>query len=83
MHRHFFKIISPNLEYVQRHCNDLNNPLHFGVRKWVITRKLQSSLSKTLSLNNIFQELFNDIYYVIIIKKVLINIYHVRSFKWY
>ena len=30
MHRQFFKILSRNRDYVQTHCNDRNNPLHFA-----------------------------------------------------
>ena len=33
--------------------------------------------SKILSLNSVFQDLFNDIKYVINIKKVFIDVYHV------
>ena len=36
MHRQFFKIISQNPEYVKPHCNDLNNPLSFAFRSWMI-----------------------------------------------
>ena len=36
MHRQFFKTISQNLEYVKTYCNDLNNPLNFAIRKWMI-----------------------------------------------
>ena len=36
MHRHFFQILSQNPDYVKTHCNDLNNPLHFACRRWMI-----------------------------------------------
>ena len=36
MHRHFFKKSGQNPEYVKTHCNDLNNPLHFTCRRWMI-----------------------------------------------
>ena len=36
MHRHFFKKLSQNRDYVQTHCNDLNNPFHFACRKWYL-----------------------------------------------
>ena len=38
MHRHFFKIISQNPEYVERVCNDRNNPFHFSIRNWMINQ---------------------------------------------
>ena len=34
MHRHFFIKTSQNPDYIQAHCNDLNNPLHFACRQW-------------------------------------------------
>ena len=34
-HRQFFKILSQNSEYVKNHCNDLNNPFHFALQKWI------------------------------------------------
>ena len=79
LHRQFFKILSQSPDYVQTHCYDRNNPFHFAIRKWMINQKFsnQSSFSKTLSLNSIFQNVFNDIKYVIIIKNFFINIYHV------
>ena len=36
MHRHFFKILPQNPEYVQTHCNDRNNPFHFACLKWYL-----------------------------------------------
>ena len=33
-HRLFFKIISQNREYIQTHCNDLNNPFQFACCQW-------------------------------------------------
>ena len=35
MHRQFFKILSRNRDYVQTHCNDMNNPFHFACRAWI------------------------------------------------
>ena len=35
MHRQFFKILSRNRDYVQTHCNDRNNPLHFACQTWI------------------------------------------------
>ena len=32
-HRKFFKILSRNLEYVKRFCNDITNPFHFAIRE--------------------------------------------------
>ena len=34
MHRHFFRKISHNKEYIQTHCNDRRNPFHFTCRQW-------------------------------------------------
>ena len=34
MHRQFFKILSRNRDYVQTHCNDRNNPIHFACLTW-------------------------------------------------
>ena len=36
MHRHFFKKISQNHDYVQTQCNDLKNLFHFACRKWFL-----------------------------------------------
>ena len=33
LHRQFFKRLSQNPDYVQTHCNDLNNPFRFACRK--------------------------------------------------
>ena len=34
MHRHFFRKLSHNQEYIQTFCNDRRNPFHFACRKW-------------------------------------------------
>ena len=34
MHRHFFRKISKNPEYIETHCNDRRNPFHCACRKW-------------------------------------------------
>ena len=34
LHRQFFKILSRNRNYIQTHCNDINNPFHFTCRQW-------------------------------------------------
>ena len=34
-HRLFFKIISQNKEYVKNFYNDLDNPFHFALWKWI------------------------------------------------
>ena len=36
MHRHIFKILSQNRDYVQTHCNDRNDTFHFACRKWYL-----------------------------------------------
>ena len=33
-HRLFFRIIAQNRDYIQTHCNDINNPFQFGCRQW-------------------------------------------------
>ena len=35
-HRQFFRVISQNRDYVERLCNDRNNPFHFACRKWTL-----------------------------------------------
>ena len=34
LHRHFFKKISHNRDYIQTHCNDRRNTFHFACRQW-------------------------------------------------
>ena len=34
LHRHFFREISQNHDYIQTHCNDRRNPFHFACRQW-------------------------------------------------
>ena len=34
LHRQFFIKISKNRDYIQTHCNDLNNPFHFACHRW-------------------------------------------------
>ena len=36
MHRHFFKKLSQNGDYVQTHCSDLNTHFHFACRYWYL-----------------------------------------------
>ena len=35
MHDEFFRIIFQKKEYVEAHCIDRNNPLHFACRRWI------------------------------------------------
>ena len=35
MHRHVFKRLSQNRDYVQTYCNDRNNPFHFACQTWI------------------------------------------------
>ena len=30
----FFKKLAQNRDYIQTHCNDINNPFHFACRQW-------------------------------------------------
>ena len=32
--RLFFRRIAHNRDYIQTHCNDINNPFHFACRQW-------------------------------------------------
>ena len=34
LHRQFFKHLLKNHDYIQTHCNDLNNAFHFACRQW-------------------------------------------------
>ena len=40
-HRLFFRIISQNKEYVERFCNDRNNPFHFACHIWYLYKNPQ------------------------------------------
>ena len=39
MHRHFFKTISQNTEYVENFGNDLYNPFQFACRKLILFKQ--------------------------------------------
>ena len=34
LHRQFFINILKNRDYIETHCNDINNPFHFACRQW-------------------------------------------------
>ena len=34
MHRHFFKNLLKNRDYIRTHCNDRINSFHFACRQW-------------------------------------------------
>ena len=34
LHCRFFKMLSRDCDYIQTHCNDVNNPFHFACRQW-------------------------------------------------
>ena len=34
LHRQFFKKLAQNRDYIQTHCNDLNNRFHFACLQW-------------------------------------------------
>ena len=34
LHRHFFRILLKNRDYIQTHCNDRRNTFHFACRQW-------------------------------------------------
>ena len=35
MHRHFFRKLSQNPDYIQTHCNDISNLFLFACRQWL------------------------------------------------
>ena len=35
-HRHFFRVISQNRDYVENFGNDRRNPFHFACRQWYL-----------------------------------------------
>ena len=43
-HRQFCKIISQNPEYVRNQCNDMESPLNFAIRNWMIKQKVDTVL---------------------------------------
>ena len=49
-HRHIFRILSQNLEYVETFCNDDKNLFLFAFREWIRKKliKLISSLESVL-----------------------------------
>ena len=44
MHRHFFRKLSQNPEYIQTHCNDRRNRSQFACRQWYLYNNPQSNL---------------------------------------
>ena len=34
LHRHFFRILLKNRDYIQTRCNNRRNPFHFACRQW-------------------------------------------------
>ena len=38
IHRHLFRKLSQNQDYVQTLCKDRRNPIHFACRKWMINQ---------------------------------------------
>ena len=34
MHRHFFRKLAQNPEYIQTHCKDRKNPVQFACSQW-------------------------------------------------
>ena len=39
LHYRFFINLLKNRDYIQTHCNDLNNPFHFACRRWYLYKK--------------------------------------------
>ena len=34
LYYHFFRKLAHNHDYIQTHCNDINNPFHLACRQW-------------------------------------------------
>ena len=43
-HRQFFRVISQKCDYVQTHCNNINNLFPFACRKWYFYNNPQSNI---------------------------------------
>ena len=43
MHRHFFRKLAQNPEYIQTHCNDRRNPFRFACCQWYLYSNPQCS----------------------------------------
>ena len=61
----------------------LKIPFYYVLFSIIILIFVQILFSKKLTRNSIFQDLFNDIYYVKIFEKLSIDIYHAWGFRWY
>ena len=61
--RKLFKMISQNPDRVKTFCTDMDNPLNFAIRKWMIKQYIDMVLvfRKTLPLNSTFKDIFNDL----------------------
>ena len=44
MHRHLFRKLSQNPDYIQAHCNDRRNRFQFACRQWYLYNTPQSNL---------------------------------------
>ena len=43
-HRHFFKKLAQNRDYIQTHCNGRRNSFHFACRQWYLYNNPQIML---------------------------------------
>ena len=64
-HRLFFIRISRNNEYIQTHCNDLNNSFHFACHQWYSYNKIE--LQKLLLYNYMYTYTNNNIIIFILV----------------
>ena len=44
MHRHFFRKLSQNQDYIQTPCDDRRNPFHFACRQWYLYNNPQCDM---------------------------------------
>ena len=71
MHRHFFKILSKNPEYVQKNCNDGNISFQFAYRKWYFYNNPQCRYKK--QYNHTYSNTNKIINILILVQIILIS----------
>ena len=69
-HRQLFRILSQKLDYVETHCNDLNNPFHFAIRRWIFTNTLKTECFRKCCHRIAFFETISTIYNMPLIIKI-------------
>ena len=80
MHRHFFRKLSQNPEYIQTHCNNRNTPFHFACRKWYLYNIPQCWYSTITSILILIQ---TGIYSITNFEKITIELHFSRHFQRY